>query len=119
MIRIFTFPALLLLCGMAAAQNPSAASQAPAAPAAAAAQDTHATPATPAAAAPTPSAANANPQSQLILANADKLVELAQQLKTEVDKTNQFTLSINTLRRAEDVEKLAKDLQKQLQHSKK
>ncbi len=54
-----------------------------------------------------------------MLANADKLVELAQQLKTEVDKTNQFTLSINTLRRAEDVEKLAKDLQKQLQHSKK
>jgi hypothetical protein len=117
MIRILTFPALLLLFGMAAAQNLPAPSQAPAA--ATAGHDSH-PPATPATApAPALPAVNANPQSQLMLANADKLVELAQQLKTEVDKSNQFTLSLNALRRAQDVEKLAKDLQKQLQHSKK
>ena len=119
MIRFLALPALLLLCGIAAAQNPSADSKAPAAPAAAPAQDSRpaATPAT--ATAPALPAANASPQSQLMLANADKLVDLAQQLKTEVDKTNQFTLSLNALRRAQDVERLARDLQKQLQHSKK
>ncbi len=119
MIRILTLPALLLLCGIAAAQNPSADSKAPAAPAATAVHDTHSPATPPTATAPALPAANANPQSQLMLANADKLVDLAQQLKTEVDKTNQFTLSLNTLRRAEDVEKLAKDLQKQLQRGKK
>ena len=43
----------------------------------------------------------------------------SRQLKSEVDRTNEYPLSLNTLRRAEEVEKLPKDLQKQLQHSKK
>jgi protein-disulfide isomerase len=105
--------AILLLgtCSMAAAQAAPATAQAP--------RSTAAAPAKANTAAAVPSGSQASPQSQLILANADKLVDLAQQLKTEVDKSNQYTLSVNALRRAGDVEKLAKDLQKQIQHSKK
>jgi type VI protein secretion system component VasF len=67
-----------------------------------------------------PSAVSASSASdQLLVANADKLVALAQQLKSEMDKTNQYVFSLNTVRRAGDIEKLAKELQKQLEHAKK
>jgi predicted phage gp36 major capsid-like protein len=62
-------------------------------------------------------ASPASASARLLMANADKLVDLAQQLKTEMDKTNQYVFSLNTIRRAQDVEKLAKELQKQLQHA--
>jgi hypothetical protein len=65
------------------------------------------------------SSSKVNPRVQLVLANADKLVDLAQQLKSEMDKTNQYMLSLNSIHRAQDVEKLAKELQKQLQQAKK
>ena len=65
------------------------------------------------------SAAKANARFQLALANADRLIDLAQQLKTEMDKTNQYMVSLNSIRRAQDIEKVAKELQKQLQQAKK
>lgn len=123
----FVLTGLLLLASAGAAAqaaNPSPASVSPAAAPAAAQQ------VAPSSAAPepgaTPPATNAasalsasSATSQLLLADADKLVNLAQELKSEFGKTNQYVLSLNTIRRAEDVEKLAKELQKELQHAKK
>jgi hypothetical protein len=108
---------LVAVCRMAAAQAAPAAAPGPAAqpqPAtvhvtAADASDTaSATQAVAAAPASRPA------QQQRLLDEADQLVALAQQLKTEVNKTSQYTLSLNTLRRADDIEKLAKSLQKQV-----
>lgn len=61
--------------------------------------------------------ARLSPQQQRLLADADQLLTLAQQLKGEVDKTDQYTLSLTTVRRAEDIEKLAGNLQKQFHDS--
>lgn len=115
MMRL-TLPALLLaFCGMAAAQAVPASTQPPAAPQQAAAAPLSQVDSGKAAALPV-SAAPLPPQQQRLLDQADQLLVLAQQLKAEVDKTDQYTLSLNTLRRADDIEKLAKNLQKQLQH---
>ena len=77
----------------------------------------------PAAAVPASSSASSfpslNAHTQRILVDTDKLVDLVQQLKTEMDKTNQDVLSLNTIHRAEDIEKLAKELEKQLEHARK
>lgn len=43
-----------------------------------------------------------------------KLLELATQLKTEVDKTSKDTLSINVIRKAESIEKLAKGVKEKM-----
>lgn len=106
-------PALLLIvCGIAAAQTLPAASPAPAAqgqPAAVHPALKHAGHA-PAGAASVP------PEQQQLVEHADQLVALAQQLKAEVNKTNPYTLSLRTLQRANDIEKLAKSLQKQIEH---
>lgn len=66
------------------------------------------------AAVPSVSAQPLSPQQQRLVDEADQLLNLAQRLKTEVDKTNQYTLSLSTLRRADDIEKLAKTLQKEM-----
>lgn len=42
-----------------------------------------------------------------ILEDTSKLLELATQLKAEVDKTNKDTLSLNVIRKADSIEKLA------------
>lgn len=42
--------------------------------------------------------------------DADKLVQLAQQLKVSVDKTNKDVLSIDVIREAERIEKLAREV---------
>jgi len=63
----------------------------------------------------TPAAADLSAEQQRLLDEADQLLDLAQKLKTEVDKTNQYTLSVKTLRRADDIEKLAKTLEKQVE----
>jgi predicted phage gp36 major capsid-like protein len=125
-LTAFLTGSLLLAAAIAVAQNTPAPSSSPAAVSqngASAAAGHDASPsATPAAAARVASATPLPPpsaSSRLLLANADRLVDLAQQLKAEMDKTNQYVLSLNTIRRAEDVEKLAKELQKQLQHAKK
>ena len=45
-----------------------------------------------------------------LLADADHLVTLAQQLKGEVDKTNEYTLSLKAIKRAEEIQSSAKAL---------
>lgn len=42
--------------------------------------------------------------------DAAKLVEMAQQLKTSVDKTNKDMLSVNVIKEAERIEKLAREV---------
>jgi glucose/arabinose dehydrogenase len=49
-----------------------------------------------------------------LLADADHLVELAQQLKGEVDKTNEYTLSLKAIKRAEEIQSSAKALSQRL-----
>jgi hypothetical protein len=58
-------------------------------------------------------AANAERKRQI---NDDtaKLLELATQLKSEVDKTSKDTLSINVIRKAESIEKLAKGVKEKM-----
>ena len=51
-------------------------------------------------------AANAERKRQ-IADDTSKLLELATQLKAEVDKTSKDTLSINVIRKAESIERLA------------
>ena len=43
-----------------------------------------------------------------------KLLELATELKTEVDKTSKDTLSLNVIRKAESIEKLAKGVREKM-----
>lgn len=43
-----------------------------------------------------------------------KLLQLATQLKTEVDKTTKDTLSLNVIRKAESIEKLAHDVKEKM-----
>jgi hypothetical protein len=77
----------------------------------------------PVTAVPTASSASSlpslNAHTQRILVDTDKLVDLVQQLKTELQKSNQDVLSLSTIHQAEDIEKLAKELEKQLEHAKK
>ncbi len=54
-------------------------------------------------------AANAERRKQLV-DDSTKLLVLATQLKTEVDKTNKDTLSINVIKKAAEIEKLAHDV---------
>jgi hypothetical protein len=100
---------------MAAAQNSPASAESPAAPqpppvfAHVPAADAGKT------SAPVLPVASLSPQQQRLLDQASQLLTLAQKLKAEVDKTNQYTLSLTTLRRADDIEKLANTLQKQIE----
>jgi hypothetical protein len=43
-----------------------------------------------------------------------KLLKLATDLKTEVDKTNKDTLSLNVIRKADEIEKLAHDVKEKM-----
>lgn len=45
-----------------------------------------------------------------MLEDADRLVQMAQQLKESVDKSNKNTLSVDVIRNAERVEKLARQV---------
>ena len=73
---------------------------------------------------PAPTQASAIPAATLspeerhhadLLADADHLIELAQQLKAEVDKTNEFTLSLKAIKKAEDIQSSAKSLSQRLE----
>ncbi len=44
---------------------------------------------------------------QAIKKDTDKLLELATELKQSVDKTNEHTLSVDVIKKAEEIEKLA------------
>lgn len=49
-----------------------------------------------------------------LLADADHLIALAQQLKGEVDKTNEYTLSLKAIKRAEEIQSSAKALSQRI-----
>ena len=46
--------------------------------------------------------------------DTDKLLELAQQLKDQVDKSNENTLSLDVLKKAEEIEKLAHSVKEKM-----
>ncbi|ADW68730.1 hypothetical protein [Granulicella tundricola] len=45
-----------------------------------------------------------------LVADTDKLVALVTQLKTDVDKTDKYMLSLDVVRRSEEIEKLARSI---------
>jgi hypothetical protein len=61
-------------------------------------------------------AANAERKKQ-IADDSEKLLKLATDLKTEVDKTSKDTLSINVIRKADAIEKLAHDVKEKMKLS--
>lgn len=50
----------------------------------------------------------------LIVAETAKLLALAQDLKAEVDKSNKNTLSIDVVKKAEEIEKLSKSIKERM-----
>jgi nitric oxide reductase activation protein len=52
---------------------------------------------------------NAERQTRLV-ADTNKLLQLAQDLKTEVDKSNKEVLSVSVVKKADEIEKLAKSV---------
>jgi hypothetical protein len=58
-------------------------------------------------------AANAA-RKKLIIDDTAKLLKLATDLKAEVDKTNQDTLSVGVIRKADEIEKLAHDVKEKM-----
>ncbi len=52
----------------------------------------------------------ADQRQQKLQSDADKLLQLAQQLKISIDKTNKNTLSLQVVREAENIEKLARQV---------
>jgi len=55
-----------------------------------------------------------NQRQQDLVNDTDKLLELAQQLKTEVDKSTKAQLSITVVKKAEEIEKLAKSVKEKM-----
>ncbi len=58
-------------------------------------------------------ARNTQRQEQLVK-DTSKLLELATELKTEVDKTNKDTLSVDVIKKAEEIEKLAHSVREKM-----
>jgi hypothetical protein len=56
---------------------------------------------------------NEQRQKQLVT-DTDKLLELATELKAEVDKTDKETLSVTVIRKTEQIEKLAKSVREKM-----
>ena len=52
----------------------------------------------------------ANDRQKKMLADADQLLAMAQQLKTAVDQTRKDELSVDVIRQADQIEKLAKSV---------
>ncbi len=46
--------------------------------------------------------------------DTDKLLELATELKLQVDKSNEHTLSVDVVRKAEEIEKLARSVKEKM-----
>ncbi len=46
--------------------------------------------------------------------DAEKLLELATELKQSVDKSNEYTLSLDVIKKAEQIEKLAKSVKEKM-----
>jgi hypothetical protein len=51
---------------------------------------------------------------KMLVADTDRLLALAQQLKADVDKTDKDVLSIDVVKRAEQIEKLAKSVKEKM-----
>ena len=49
--------------------------------------------------------------------DAAKLTELAQQLQQELEKNDRFVFSLATLKKTEDIEKLAKKIRSRMRHN--
>lgn len=58
-----------------------------------------------------------DPRQAQIVADTQKLLKLSQELKAEVAKSNKDTLSLTVIKKAEEVEKLAKTLKDELNKS--
>ncbi len=56
---------------------------------------------------------NAQRQEQIV-ADTAKLLALAQDLKAEVDKSNKNTLSVDVVKKAEEIEKLSKSIKERM-----
>ena len=72
---------------------------------------------TPEAATPPAQPAVTDPHQAQIIADTQKLLKLSQELKAEVAKSNKDTLSLTVIKKAEEVEKLAKTLKDELNKS--
>jgi hypothetical protein len=55
-----------------------------------------------------------NQRQQQIVDDTTKLLELAQQLKDEVDKSTKNTLSLSVVKKADEIEKLAKAVKEKM-----
>jgi hypothetical protein len=51
-----------------------------------------------------------------LIGDVDKLVSLTNELKTDVDKTNKDELSLDVIRKAQEIEKLAHDVQSRMKN---
>lgn len=51
-----------------------------------------------------------------LVADVDKLLSLTNELKTDVDKTNKDELSLDVVRKAQEIEKLAHDVQSRMKN---
>ncbi len=81
----------------------------------ASAQTTPAPPPAPAEAKPTDAASTRDAERQAkIKADTDKLCQLIQELKDEVAKSNKDTLSVAVVKKAAEIEKLAKSLKERM-----
>jgi hypothetical protein len=60
-------------------------------------------------------AANDDRHKKLVL-DVDKLISLSNELKTDVDKTNKDELSLDVIRKAQEIEKLAHDVQSRMKN---
>src|ERR1044071_1563274 len=49
--------------------------------------------------------------------DAAQLVDLAQQLQQEIEKNDRFVLSLSTLKKTDDIEKLVKKIRSRMRHN--
>jgi hypothetical protein len=55
-----------------------------------------------------------NDRQKRLVADTDKLLELATDLKQQVDKTNKDTMSVDVIKKAEEIEKLAHSVKERM-----
>jgi hypothetical protein len=60
------------------------------------------------------SKARSTERQKKLVADTDKLLALATELKTDVDKTNQNILSMDVIKKAEEIEKLAHSVKERM-----
>ncbi len=55
-----------------------------------------------------------NERQKRLVADTDKLLELATELKSQVDKTNKDVLSVDVIKKADEIEKLAHSVKERM-----